>query len=60
MQVICKACNYCRDLDLCKDPHQGEAQGLPVWLCPNTACQTPYDTQVYRYTVSRGVDCSRV
>lgn len=23
LQVICKNCNNCRDLDLCKDPYQG-------------------------------------
>ena len=46
IQVICKSCNYCRDLDLCKDAYQGETQGRPVWLCPNSACKAPYDSQV--------------
>jgi DNA polymerase epsilon subunit 1 len=22
-EVICKVCNQCRDIDLCKDPHLG-------------------------------------
>jgi len=44
-EVICKSCNFCRDLDLCKDCHQGEVAGAPVWLCPNSSCQAPYDSQ---------------
>jgi len=44
-EVICKSCNYCRDLDLCKDSNQGEVAGTQVWLCPNASCQAPYDTQ---------------
>merc|ERR1712113_273217 len=44
-EVICKMCNHCRDIDLCKDPHRGEKDGLPVWLCANISCATAYDTQ---------------
>ncbi|CAN7982572.1 unnamed protein product [Ixodes hexagonus] len=30
-EVICKACNNCRDLDLCKDPYQGlDSHGMYV------------------------------
>ncbi|XP_045460209.1 DNA polymerase epsilon catalytic subunit 1 [Harmonia axyridis] len=36
-QVICKACNHCRDLDLGRDPYRSEH----AWLCP--LCNTPYD-----------------
>ncbi|CAB4064926.1 POLE [Lepeophtheirus salmonis] len=43
-EVICKQCNHCRDIDLCKDPHRGEQNGIPVWLCPSIQCETPYDT----------------
>jgi len=44
-EVICKSCNYCRDLDLCKDTQQGEVAGTPVWLCANLVCQAPYSSQ---------------
>jgi DNA polymerase epsilon subunit 1 len=44
-EVICKSCNFCRDLDLCKDVEQGEVAGTPVWICSNGSCQTPYNSQ---------------
>ncbi|XP_055615917.1 DNA polymerase epsilon catalytic subunit 1 isoform X2 [Toxorhynchites rutilus septentrionalis] len=40
-EVICKACNHCRDLDLCKDNHRALKDGRPVWLCEN--CYVDYD-----------------
>ncbi|XP_059098833.1 DNA polymerase epsilon catalytic subunit A-like [Tigriopus californicus] len=43
-EVICKHCNHCRDIDLCKDPHQGEIRGVPAWLCASANCQTAYET----------------
>ena len=44
-EVICKQCNHCRDIDLCKDPHvQDNNQDQPVWVCASSDCQTPYDT----------------
>ena len=47
-QVICKQCNHCRDIDLCKDAHVASEDesgtGLPVWLCASAECRTPYDT----------------
>lgn len=36
-QLICKACNHCRDVDLGRDPHRSET----AWLCP--LCNTAYD-----------------
>ncbi|KAK9873901.1 hypothetical protein WA026_002253 [Henosepilachna vigintioctopunctata] len=36
-QIICKACNHCRDLDLGRDSFRSEH----AWLCP--LCSTPYD-----------------
>ncbi|GAB0091003.1 DNA polymerase epsilon catalytic subunit [Sergentomyia squamirostris] len=33
MEVICKACNHCRDLNLHNDPHKALKDGIPVWLC---------------------------
>jgi len=56
-EVICKSCNHCRDIDLCKDPHQGEtAAGLPVWLCASPSCGSPYDTQDIEAML---VDCAQ-
>ncbi|XP_043195220.1 DNA polymerase epsilon catalytic subunit A-like [Amphibalanus amphitrite] len=40
-EVICKACNHCRDVDLCQDTHVSESGGRPCWQCP--LCETPYD-----------------
>ena len=45
-EVICKSCNHCRDIDLCKDPHRGEKDGKPVFICANPQCQTGYETEV--------------
>jgi len=44
-EVICKTCNHCRDIDLCKDPHKGEKEGKPVFICANPQCQASYDTE---------------
>nr|XP_026494308.1 DNA polymerase epsilon catalytic subunit A [Vanessa tameamea] len=41
-EVICKVCNHCRDLDLCRDPHR-DASDPPVCLCPT--CGTAYENQ---------------
>ena len=46
-QVICKQCNHCRDLDLCKDPHvltSGDPDG-PAWVCSSPGCRTPYSNE---------------
>ncbi|CAN8013629.1 unnamed protein product [Ixodes persulcatus] len=41
-EVICKTCNNCRDLDLCKDPYQGlDSHGIPRWHC--SMCESPYE-----------------
>ncbi|XP_005182541.1 DNA polymerase epsilon catalytic subunit 1 [Musca domestica] len=42
-EVICKACNHCRDLDLCKDKHRAMKDGIPVWLCAQ--CFVAYDNE---------------
>ncbi|EDW38877.1 GL13784 [Drosophila persimilis] len=42
-EVICKACNHCRDLDLCKDKHRAMKDGIPVWLCAQ--CYVAYDNE---------------
>lgn len=36
-QVICKACNHCRDIDLGRDQYRSSS----AWLCP--LCNTSYD-----------------
>ncbi|XP_031425753.1 DNA polymerase epsilon catalytic subunit A-like [Clupea harengus] len=42
-EVICHHCNFCRDLDLCKDPSMAQdGTVLPQWFCSN--CQAQYDT----------------
>ncbi|GCB67401.1 hypothetical protein scyTo_0010241, partial [Scyliorhinus torazame] len=43
-EIICKNCNFCHDLDLCKDPSILQEDGtiLPKWCCSN--CQTEYDS----------------
>ncbi|XP_003226860.2 DNA polymerase epsilon catalytic subunit A [Anolis carolinensis] len=42
-EMICKSCNFCRDLDLCKDPvFSQDGSVLPGWACPS--CQAPYDS----------------
>uniref|UniRef100_UPI00358EBC15 DNA polymerase epsilon catalytic subunit A isoform X2 n=1 Tax=Myxine glutinosa TaxID=7769 RepID=UPI00358EBC15 len=38
-EVICANCNFCRDLDLCRDV-TGQTEGAR-WLCPH--CKTPYE-----------------
>uniref|UniRef100_A0A8C5NU58 DNA polymerase epsilon catalytic subunit n=1 Tax=Jaculus jaculus TaxID=51337 RepID=A0A8C5NU58_JACJA len=44
-EVICHSCNFCRDLDLCKDSSfSQDGTILPQWLCSN--CQAAYDPAV--------------
>ena len=41
-EVICKECNYCRDIDLCRDlTLDFQADSLGPWKC--TECSTAYD-----------------
>ncbi|KAJ8035463.1 DNA polymerase epsilon catalytic subunit A [Holothuria leucospilota] len=44
-EVICKVCNHCRDLDLCRDPlliHDGGTAAL--WQCEQ--CDSEYDVDM--------------
>lgn len=44
-EVICKQCNHCRDIDLCKDPFvTTDSNSVPVFVCSGADCRTPYDT----------------
>uniref|UniRef100_A0A3B3CYW5 DNA polymerase epsilon catalytic subunit n=1 Tax=Oryzias melastigma TaxID=30732 RepID=A0A3B3CYW5_ORYME len=43
-EVICHHCNFCRDLDLCKDPSVAQDGAVvPQWFCSN--CQAQYETE---------------
>uniref|UniRef100_A0A8D2JHL9 DNA polymerase epsilon catalytic subunit n=1 Tax=Varanus komodoensis TaxID=61221 RepID=A0A8D2JHL9_VARKO len=42
-EMICRNCNLCRDLDLCKGPVLAQdGSVLPNWVCSN--CQAQYDS----------------
>lgn len=40
-EMICQACNHCRDIDLLKDKHRVLKDGNPTWLC--SQCYVNYD-----------------
>ena len=40
-EMICQACNHCRDVDLLKDKHRAMKDGNPAWLC--SQCYVNYD-----------------
>ncbi|KAG7199297.1 hypothetical protein KM043_018152 [Ampulex compressa] len=40
-EVICKACNHTRDIDLCKDSYCAVENNRYIWKCP--LCETCYD-----------------
>ncbi|KAL6267362.1 hypothetical protein P5V15_000437 [Pogonomyrmex californicus] len=40
-EVICKACNHTRDIDLCKDQYYTNENNRHIWKCP--VCDTSYD-----------------
>lgn len=42
-EMICQACNHCRDVDLLKDKHRVLKDGSPVWLCAQ--CSVNYDNE---------------
>lgn len=42
-EIICQACNHCRDVDLMKDKHRVMKDDRPVWLC--SQCYVNYDTE---------------
>ncbi|XP_065212426.1 DNA polymerase epsilon catalytic subunit 1 [Planococcus citri] len=46
-EVICKGCNHCRDIDLCKDAHRVIINGISMWQCP--ICQTNYENSVIEH-----------
>lgn len=46
-EVICKSCNHCRDIDLCKDSHRSVVNGKKTWLCPN--CNSSYDNMLIEH-----------
>jgi len=42
-EMICQACNHCRDVDLLKDKHRAMKDGSPTWLC--SLCFVNYDNE---------------
>ncbi|XP_043787268.1 DNA polymerase epsilon catalytic subunit 1 [Apis laboriosa] len=42
-EIICKACNHTRDIDLCKDNFCIMEQNRYIWKCP--LCKTSYDNE---------------
>ncbi|CAB0010464.1 unnamed protein product [Nesidiocoris tenuis] len=40
-EVICRSCNHCRDIDLCKDSFRSVDNDVYYWQCP--VCSTNYD-----------------
>lgn len=43
-EVICKACNTCSNIDLCREEYViNEATGIPMWIC--SVCKSTYDTK---------------
>uniref|UniRef100_A0A0A9Y3R9 DNA polymerase epsilon catalytic subunit n=1 Tax=Lygus hesperus TaxID=30085 RepID=A0A0A9Y3R9_LYGHE len=40
-EVICRSCNHCRDIDLCKDSYRSVDNDVFYWQCP--ICSTNYD-----------------
>ncbi|KAG5892154.1 hypothetical protein JTB14_026392 [Gonioctena quinquepunctata] len=44
-QIICKACNHCRDIDLGRDQHRSDS----AWFCP--LCKTTYDSSEIECTL---------
>lgn len=43
-EVICKACNTCNNIDLCREHYViNETTGFPMWIC--SFCKAPYDTK---------------
>jgi len=48
--IICKSCNSCRDLDLCKEPFQGnDDNGRPGWQCN---CRNFYDSEEIEFILT--------
>ncbi|XP_060641327.2 DNA polymerase epsilon catalytic subunit A [Anolis sagrei] len=53
-EMICKGCNFCRDLDLCKDPvFSQDGSVLPSWACPS--CQAPYDSDAIEIALAEAL-----
>ncbi|CAD6231570.1 GSCOCG00001475001-RA-CDS [Cotesia congregata] len=48
-EIICKACNHTRDIDLCKDIYRTIEAGVHVWNCP--LCKTTYDNAEIEFTL---------
>ncbi|CAG9465602.1 unnamed protein product [Pedinophyceae sp. YPF-701] len=50
--VVCHACNDCRDIDLCRDHEVEEG----VWRCRMAACRRPYDLEAIEAALCAHLD----
>ncbi|XP_024876270.1 DNA polymerase epsilon catalytic subunit A [Temnothorax curvispinosus] len=48
-EVICKACNHTRDIDLCKDQYYTIENSRHMWKCP--ICDTSYDNTEIEFSL---------
>ncbi|XP_018009711.1 DNA polymerase epsilon catalytic subunit A isoform X2 [Hyalella azteca] len=46
-ELICRVCNHCRNLDLCRDHNQTRVDGRWCWQCP--VCKSNYDTSAIEH-----------
>lgn len=53
-EVICKVCNLCRDLDLCRDTNRTLTDEGPVCVCPT--CGSAYDNQELEWRLIENVN----
>ncbi|XP_033110052.1 DNA polymerase epsilon catalytic subunit A-like isoform X2 [Anneissia japonica] len=53
-EVICKVCNHCRDLDLCRDPMLvQDGNSVAMWQC--IQCKSDYDTSAIEHLLVESV-----
>ncbi|KAI8424888.1 hypothetical protein MSG28_006808 [Choristoneura fumiferana] len=52
-EVICKVCNLCRDLDLCRETNVNTDGDVPVCVCQ---CGAPYDSQELEWRLTEAMN----
>lgn len=58
-EMICKKCNYIRDVDLCRDPYVEPQSGeIGVWTC--SRCKTAYDIEEIELGLINSLRCKAV
>ncbi|XP_063387130.1 DNA polymerase epsilon catalytic subunit 1 isoform X2 [Cydia fagiglandana] len=53
-ELICKVCNHCRDLDLCRETDIASVDDVPVCVCPT--CGAAYDNQELEWRLIEAMD----